>query len=179
MKPKVPLPGWIILFAIVQTSGAGWRMWHVAQAVSILWRVRHATGAAGDIVRGYASTRAVLTTILIALGIAGVAKIVRRGRDTRRYWVVCMPVMICISGVLISMTWTEAHALSSALGHEVSSEVVTPRVIGAYLVALAWWLYWVRSRRIRETFEPTPSWPGFEYAEAPEPVAETTAVESC
>jgi hypothetical protein len=156
--PRSPVPGWVWLFMVGQAAACVQRVRHLVQAGHTVWTVRHATGPTGAMLRGYASTRAVLGTMLIALGVMGIAKIVRRGHDTRRYWVVSLPFMLTLSAVIVMMNAAEAGALAAKLGHPVAANAGMPRVIGGWLSLTLWWLYWKRSRRVREAFEP-PAWP--------------------
>jgi hypothetical protein len=155
--PRPRIPGWTLVFAAGQAFAIVLRARYLARTGGVLWRLGTRNGTASDIVRAYASTRAVLLVMLLALGIAGIVKILRRGRDTRWYWLVGLPLMVAISAAMLAMTVTEAKALAAANGHPVASHVDVPVALGGFVAAVLWWAYWKRSRRVREAFSP-PAW---------------------
>ncbi|MDB4949537.1 MAG: hypothetical protein JWM27_2186 [Gemmatimonadetes bacterium] len=155
---RKPLPGWTWVFAAQKTFIA--LTWCRFAAVSLhhAWAAPEASGR-GAITRAFAGTRAFILVGFAVLIAGGLLRILRRDPGTRCFWLAALPAITGAVASIALMDVLEMHAVWRAGIPEMDTTAALVESVAANVAMnAAWWLYWLRSRGVRLTFEPDTGW---------------------
>jgi hypothetical protein len=150
---KKPLPLWVWLFLVQQAIGilAGLR------GIASQWRYLVSPSPRNPVLHGvaapYETAMSLLFAAIVAASIVGVVLTFRRARLTRRYWLTVLVMLPACRLLQMGTGELERRAIARA-GFLVRPAPAIPVWSYAFGCAMivAWWLYWARSRAVRETF---------------------------
>jgi hypothetical protein len=157
-RPTSSLPGWIQLFVAQQLVA----ILFGGRAIVRLWLALAATGATSISVRSVAAPYEVSQIVLFAVpalvSALGLFLITARAGITRRYWIAALTLLPTWRVLELLVQRLQRDAIVRAGWTPAPSAVLSrwAYVISCCMI-VAWWLYWLRSRAVRETFVEPPA----------------------
>ena len=154
LESRVPIRGWLLVFVITVLGGLALGTLRLVRAVRLLWLARVGLTPLGATVRAFVSIRLGMGLLLATAAVFGLSLLLRRDRRTRSYWLWYFPFLVLLSVVYEVLWVVETRAFASA-GHPIAlyPQAVRGRLIGAVVGGAIWWVYWLRSQRVRQTLQ--------------------------
>jgi hypothetical protein len=150
---KKPLPLWVWLFIVQQLIGILAGLRGVASQWRYLLSPNHRNPVLHAVAAPYETAMSLLFAAIVAASVVGVVLTFRRASITRIYWLTLLVVLPTWRLLQMGTSELERRAIAHA-GFIVRPAPAIPiwsYVFGCAMIA-AWWLYWARSRAVRETF---------------------------
>jgi len=147
--------GWLAVFVLYSTLWAATAAFNTAQFVR--------SASAVDGLQGQLSTlflAALLYIGLVAAYLYGVWLILRRAHSARRYWIITLSAKLP-AGIFIGFAIFTVLAADARQAGQLPPSLDEFQVgeLRRLFVVVVWLIYWVRSRRVKETFARMPAAP--------------------
>ena len=153
---SVPIRGWLLVFVATALVALGRATWNITRTARTVWLVRGSQDPLGLTVRTFASARLGIQLVVAAAIVFGLILLFRRDARTRQFYLWFLPLVLLVR-VAYKVLWiAEARALTVAGQPTPSKLTVGAGFIAGVVGGTIWWVYWLRSRRVRETFGPIP-----------------------
>ena len=158
MKPS-HVRGWLLLFvlhALLMTAANTY--FALRNCLRILqFMPLYFTSPSARTFGAYVAGRTVLESAFVVLLVVGLNLTLSLDTRTRGYWRVALPSAILCQAAVLLLTWMEHSALTTLRPgiHPPSMSPIVRLEIIFSSIGL-WWIYWDRSRRMKDLFSPTP-----------------------